>query len=102
MKTMRVQPWGEDQGDHVVINVTDFDPKVHVRIDAKAAPMSEAPAEPVKSDPVVSHAVAIPADWQALGWPQKRSLASKLTDEPINNGATADRVIAAELAKREG
>lgn len=27
--TMLVQPWGEDQGDHVVINAADFDPAVH-------------------------------------------------------------------------
>jgi hypothetical protein len=67
-----------------------------------AVAVQEAPAEPVSAVPAVSHAVAIPNGWRALGWPQKRSLASKLTDEPIRDGAIADRVIAAEVARREG
>jgi hypothetical protein len=62
----------------------------------------EAPAEPVSAVPAAPHAVVIPNRWRALGWPQKRSLASKLTDEPIRDGAIADRVIAAEVARREG
>ncbi len=36
--TMRVKPWSADQGDHVVINVADFDPAVHQALgDAPAA-----------------------------------------------------------------
>ena len=71
----------------------------------KAEAAQEAPAktpEPVKADAAPDAPVDIPADWQALKWQQKRSLASRLTEEPINNGETADRVIAAEVAKREG
>jgi hypothetical protein len=48
----------------------------------------------------IEHVIEIPADWRSLSWPQRRSLASKLTDEAITNGETADRVILAELAKR--
>lgn len=33
-KTMRVKPWGEDQGEFVVINEADFDPAVHTAFDA--------------------------------------------------------------------
>jgi len=29
METVNVMPWGEDQGDYVVINKDDFDPKKH-------------------------------------------------------------------------
>jgi len=29
METMKVKPWSEDQGDHVVINKADFDPATH-------------------------------------------------------------------------
>ncbi len=29
MRTMKVKPWGKDQGDHVIINEDDYDPKVH-------------------------------------------------------------------------
>jgi hypothetical protein len=71
----------------------------------KAESAQETPAkapEPAKADPAPDAPVPIPADWKALPWQQRRSLASKLTDEPINNGETADRVIAAEVAKREG
>jgi hypothetical protein len=31
--TIKVKPWGADQGDHVLINESDFDPKVHERVD---------------------------------------------------------------------
>ena len=33
MKTIKVKPWGKDQGDHVVINESDYDPKVHKLLD---------------------------------------------------------------------
>ena len=29
MQTMKVKPWGEGQGDHVLIDVNDFDDKIH-------------------------------------------------------------------------
>tara|TARA_Y100001951_G_C11198157_1_gene215535 strand:+ start:464 stop:604 length:141 start_codon:yes stop_codon:yes gene_type:complete len=29
METMKVKPWGKDQGDFVVINKDDFDPEKH-------------------------------------------------------------------------
>lgn len=32
-KTMLVKPWGEEQGDHVVINVDDFDPNFHTPLE---------------------------------------------------------------------
>lgn len=31
--TMKVKPWGKDQGDYVEINVGDFDPEFHVALD---------------------------------------------------------------------
>jgi hypothetical protein len=34
METINVKPWGKDQGDFVVINKADFDPKVHQLLDA--------------------------------------------------------------------
>ena len=33
MKTIKVKPWGKEQGDHVVINESDYDPKVHKLLD---------------------------------------------------------------------
>lgn len=37
MKTINVKPWGEDQGDFVVINEEDFDPDKHERYDPEGA-----------------------------------------------------------------
>lgn len=37
MKTIQVKPWGQDQGDYVIINEEDFDPKVHQLLDAAPA-----------------------------------------------------------------
>lgn len=34
MDVIKVKPWGQGQGDHVLINAADFDPSVHVLIDA--------------------------------------------------------------------
>lgn len=34
LKTIKVKPWGEGQGDFVVINESDFDPDRHELFDA--------------------------------------------------------------------
>jgi len=53
--------------------------------------------------------LAIPENWRDLSWTQRdgggdgltlRSLASALSDEPVNNNQTAIEVIEGELAKR--
>ncbi len=46
-------------------------------------------------------AVEIPDDWQNLPWQQKRSLASRVSDQAIRNGEDADRAIEAELQRRQ-
>ena len=28
-ETIKVKPWGKDQGEFVILNAEDFDPKVH-------------------------------------------------------------------------
>jgi hypothetical protein len=33
MDTIKVKPWSPDQGDHVLINASDFDPEKHERFD---------------------------------------------------------------------
>lgn len=45
-------------------------------------------------------AVVIPADWMDLAWNTVRGLAASLADEPIKDKATAQRVIAEEIARR--
>ena len=38
VETIKVKPWGKDQGEFVVINAADFDPKVHSLADGEKAP----------------------------------------------------------------
>ncbi len=45
-------------------------------------------------------AVVIPGNWQELSWQERRSLASKLTDDPVSNGEQANAAIEAELKRR--
>jgi hypothetical protein len=33
MDTIKVKPWGKDQGDFVLINAEDFDPEKHEKIE---------------------------------------------------------------------
>jgi hypothetical protein len=44
METMKVKPWGEGQGEFVVINAEDFDPKVHTPFEAKPKKPAKAKA----------------------------------------------------------
>lgn len=37
-ETIKVKPWGEGQGDFVLINAEDFNPEVHEHFDAAAKP----------------------------------------------------------------
>jgi hypothetical protein len=36
--TMKVKPWSADQGDHVLINVADFDPAKHAGSSSRPTP----------------------------------------------------------------
>lgn len=58
-------------------------------------------AEKAQAEKVAGRrAVAIPKGWVGLKWNDKRTLACSLTDEPIRDKGTAERVIAEELALR--
>ena len=35
METIKVKPWDVSQGDFVVINAADFDPSLHIALDAQ-------------------------------------------------------------------
>lgn len=45
-------------------------------------------------------AVSIPDNWKELTWQERRSMASKLSDDPISNGEEANAAIEAELKRR--
>jgi hypothetical protein len=54
----------------------------------------------VKLRPDEDAVVDIPDNWRSLTWQDRRSLASKLTSDPIHNGDEANAAIEAALAKR--
>lgn len=64
----------------------------------------DAPAEPTQAEPTDAPAAAveIPADWRDLKWPALRSLALKVSDEPIRNHDDAVAAIELELERRTG
>jgi len=33
METIKVKPWGQGQGDFVIINAEDFNPEFHVKLE---------------------------------------------------------------------
>jgi hypothetical protein len=35
METIKVKPWGEGQGEYVLINAEDFNPEIHEEFDAE-------------------------------------------------------------------
>lgn len=45
-------------------------------------------------------AIVIPDDWRALAWPALKSLASKLSDQPIRDKEDAVKAVEAEVAAR--
>lgn len=70
MQTMKVMPWGEDQGDFVLINAGDFRNGIHVEyVEASAAPQPAAQADVQEG---------IPHDWKTLQWKKRVALAKAL------------------------
>lgn len=61
MDTIRCKPWGEGQGDHVIVNSADFDPAFHVLEDAEIAAPA-APAAPTKASASKKAAAQAAAD----------------------------------------
>ncbi len=51
MNVLKCKPWGEGQGDHVLVNEEDFKPDFHVLLDAPAekAKPGRKPAKPEQS-----------------------------------------------------
>ena len=74
MKTIQVMPWGDDQGDFVLINEDDFDSSVHKRYEEGAKKAASQPKGPTVDElkaALTEKGVEIPegakkADLQAL------------------------------------
>lgn len=54
MQTMKVKPWSEDQGDHVLINARDFDPDKHESLEEDAPEVSDDVASEAQDAPAAS------------------------------------------------
>lgn len=73
VKVIKVQPWGEDQGDFVLINEEDFDPEFHKllgEVEAGDKPSKGLNVEQLKTA-LVAKGIEVPesakkADLQAL------------------------------------
>lgn len=50
IEILKVKPWGKDQGDHVLINASDFDANFHELLDAAPAAKPEGEQE-TKQEP---------------------------------------------------
>jgi len=51
MNTIKVKPWGKQQGEFVLINESDFDPSVHVKFDDEAVVEVQKQERKVKNKP---------------------------------------------------
>ncbi|MBZ9600745.1 hypothetical protein [Phyllobacterium chamaecytisi] len=96
--TIRVKPWSDDQGDFVIINEADFDPKFHELLDAAPATKPAAPAStpaPVDTGDKTALEVLALADGNFMSF---KSAAKKLLGD--KTPSTKPEIIAAleELA----
>lgn len=70
----------------------------------KSAPIDQSGASDLNVEPPVDPnpfaSVVIPADWEAMDWPQLRSLATSVSATAVNNKADATTAIDAELTRR--
>lgn len=62
MKTVKVQPWSEDQGDFVLINEEDFDEGVHKRFEDGAKKVDKAPGIAELRAALTEKGIEFPAD----------------------------------------
>ncbi len=62
MKTIKVQPWGEDQGDFVLINEEDFDESIHKRFEADAKKAEKSPGIADLRAALTEKGIEFPAD----------------------------------------
>ena len=71
METIKVKPWGKDQGDFVVINKADFDPEVHELLESDAEGAKKAATVAELREALAAKGVDVPegakkADLQGL------------------------------------
>lgn len=61
-KTIKVKPWGEGQGDFVLINEEDFNPEFHALLDAAEPVKAKAPSIEELRAALTEKGIEFPAD----------------------------------------
>lgn len=91
--TLRVKSSHPSQGDHVIINESDFDPAVHELFDAPPPPPpppSFPPLPAAQPDPLAG----LPKDWATtFKTAQLRALAETVSGRAVENREQAIQVI---------
>lgn len=87
MKQLKVKPWGEGQGDHVLIDESDFNTEIHTLIDGEVAPerVLVVGSSSVNID-------AFRAELEAIGLIVDSFTAQELTRPDGDLGLVADRL----------
>lgn len=90
MKTIKVQPWGEGQGDYVEINESDYDASVHKLFKGQSAPapVGGSTSSPPKGD-----------DGPDFDGMKKAELQEYLTEAEVAFETDANKPVLLELAK---
>ena len=88
MKQLKVKPWGEGQGDHVLIDESDFNTEIHTLIDGEVAPerILVVGSSSVNVD-------AFRAELEAVGLIVESFAAQELTRPDGELGPVADRLL---------
>lgn len=68
MKTIKVKPWGEGQGEFVIINADDFDAEVHEALETEVKPLTvvQIKAALAEKGIAIPDGMTLKADLQAL------------------------------------
>jgi hypothetical protein len=83
--------------------LTDARVREIVRDEVQMPAPGKMPAPPNMAEPHRYDAVQIPADlnaFRALTWPQRKSIASKISETPIKDIASAEAAYVAEMERR--
>lgn len=102
-ETMKVQPWGEGQGDFVVINREDFDPAKHTPLEGEERPMFFATGGPVapsvalmgEGGPAIEPLAVPTHGFEVVPAPQEPGQPAA---DPVEGDHTADPLTAAQVA----
>lgn len=98
--TVRVKSDNPDHGGYVVINESDFDAVVHIKVAEPVAPPPPPAPLPPPPAPVADPLAALAKDWKNKDVGELRKIAEAVSGRAVENKAQAVAVIEAALAAR--